>query len=91
MIHPSTESKRQRVAQDFLDGLTSKQVAEKYGLSVTTVNRYRRESFGKKTERVKDTRIAQLEARVKTLEVMVYNLTIGRLGVVGYKIKSVKE
>jgi transposase len=63
--------KKQRILQDLLDGMSIPAVAEKYGTSRNNIYGIRRAALGNKNKRIEDTRLARLEARVRTLETVV--------------------
>lgn len=63
--------KKQRIVADLMDGMESKAAALKYGCTRDYINRLYRQAFGPRVDREKDKRLAELEQRLKTLEVIV--------------------
>jgi transposase len=54
-----------------MNGMSSKEIAEKYGVSQGQVNKLKRDAFGLQKPPRDDRRLSELEQRVATLEEIV--------------------
>lgn len=70
--------KKDAIVADRDAGLSAKDTAEKYNLSVNYVNQIYRQARGTSEFRRDDRRYAELLARVRTLEALVRQIAEGR-------------
>lgn len=85
MSRQAKTERNERLLNDALNGMKTKDIAEKYGITIAQVNKLKRIYLGLQKPPRDDRRISELEERVSTLEHIINTFFRHRLEIQGVK------